>query len=62
MPLPTHRSSWHRIGHPSAATDARTPPRLEVVEEADEGQAPRLTDAATASRIGVFVACCDGGS
>src|SRR5499427_11068135 len=35
---------------------------LEVVEVADEGHAPRLSDAATTSRIAAFVASCDGGS
>jgi pimeloyl-ACP methyl ester carboxylesterase len=35
---------------------------LEVVEVADEGHAPRLTDATTAGRIAAFVAACDGGS
>jgi pimeloyl-ACP methyl ester carboxylesterase len=35
---------------------------LEVVEVADEGHAPRLTDAATAGRIAAFVAACDNGS
>jgi pimeloyl-ACP methyl ester carboxylesterase len=33
---------------------------LEVVEVADEGHAPRLSDAATAGRIAAFVAACDG--
>jgi pimeloyl-ACP methyl ester carboxylesterase len=32
---------------------------LEVVEVADEGHAPRLSDAATAGRIAAFVAACD---
>ena len=35
---------------------------LEVVEVADEGHAPSLTDAATAGRIAAFVAACDNGS
>jgi pimeloyl-ACP methyl ester carboxylesterase len=35
---------------------------LEVVEVADEGHAPRLTDAATTSRIAAFVAACDRAS
>jgi pimeloyl-ACP methyl ester carboxylesterase len=35
---------------------------LEVVEVADEGHAPRLTDAATASRIAAFVAACESGA
>jgi len=35
---------------------------LEVVEVADEGHAPRLSDGATAGRIAAFVASCDGGS
>jgi pimeloyl-ACP methyl ester carboxylesterase len=35
---------------------------LEVVEVADEGHAPRLSDAATAGRIAAFVASCDNGS
>jgi pimeloyl-ACP methyl ester carboxylesterase len=35
---------------------------LEVVEVADEGHAPRLSDAATAGRIAAFVASCHGGS
>jgi pimeloyl-ACP methyl ester carboxylesterase len=35
---------------------------LEVVEVADEGHAPRLSDATTASRIAAFLAACDGGS
>ena len=34
---------------------------LEVVEVADEGHAPSLSDAATASRIAAFVASCDRG-
>jgi pimeloyl-ACP methyl ester carboxylesterase len=34
---------------------------LEVVEVADEGHAPSLTDAATAGRIAAFVASCGGG-
>jgi hypothetical protein len=32
------------------------------VEVADEGHAPRLTDAATTSRIAAFVAACDRAS
>ena len=35
---------------------------LEVVEVADEGHAPRLSDAATTGRIAAFVASCNGGS
>jgi pimeloyl-ACP methyl ester carboxylesterase len=35
---------------------------LEVVEVADEGHAPALSDAATAGRIAAFVASCDGDS
>jgi pimeloyl-ACP methyl ester carboxylesterase len=35
---------------------------LEVVEVADEGHAPGLSDAETASGIADFVASCDGGS
>ena len=35
---------------------------LEVVEVADEGHAPGLSDADTAGRIAAFVASCDGGS
>jgi pimeloyl-ACP methyl ester carboxylesterase len=35
---------------------------LEVVEVADEGHAPRLSDASTSNRIAAFVAACDGGS
>jgi pimeloyl-ACP methyl ester carboxylesterase len=35
---------------------------LEVVEVADEGHAPRLSDAATADRIAAFVAACDRSS
>jgi pimeloyl-ACP methyl ester carboxylesterase len=35
---------------------------LEVVEVADEGHAPRLSDASTSNRIAAFVASCDGGS
>jgi pimeloyl-ACP methyl ester carboxylesterase len=35
---------------------------LEVVEVADEGHAPRLSDAATAGQIAAFVASCDNGS
>jgi pimeloyl-ACP methyl ester carboxylesterase len=35
---------------------------LEVVDVADEGHAPRLSDAATAGRIAAFVASCDNGS
>jgi pimeloyl-ACP methyl ester carboxylesterase len=35
---------------------------LEVVEVADEGHAPRLSDAATAGRIAAFVASCDNRS
>jgi pimeloyl-ACP methyl ester carboxylesterase len=34
---------------------------LEVVEVADEGHAPRLSDASTSNRIAAFVAACDGG-
>jgi pimeloyl-ACP methyl ester carboxylesterase len=35
---------------------------MEVVEVADEGHAPRLSDAATADRIAAFVVSCDGDS
>jgi hypothetical protein len=35
---------------------------LEVVEVADEGHAPSLTDAATAGRIAAFVAACEPGA
>jgi pimeloyl-ACP methyl ester carboxylesterase len=33
---------------------------LDVVEVADEGHAPRLTQPQTASRIAAFVASCEG--
>ena len=47
---------------PSAATVQAMRERrrsLEVVEVADEGHAPRLSDAATAGQIAAFVASCD---